>query len=356
MEDLRSMGYKMWDKTKVSPPENVTLLVEQLGRMHALSFVLRDQQPFDLDEFEKRLAEIFLPIIAKPGFNEVYSNCFKRMADLMRDTKYSELCRGIEKHWMKLYETAFDKERVGRFAVITHGDCWSNNMMFRYIEVSFSMIPTKVNVLTHICFQSQEFPDAVMMFDYQASHFRSPVVDLSNFLFSVTDAATREIHMEDFLETYYTNVAGMIRIFGSDPEELFSRDDFAEELRRNSFYGLVNAAVFLPSSVSNDAVDIRSNDESEVPEGEARDETVFVRLDDVTGAKMRERYIDILDYAEEHGWLKELKDLVTLFDKESDVQKEDSNDGAESSEEKGNIDEKEKSEETDSVDEIERLV
>lgn len=136
---------------------------------------------------------------------------------------------------------------------------------------------------------------------------RSPVADLVNYVFSTTDAVSREAHMDEFLNTYYTNLAEVVRIFGSDPEELFSRENFEEELRRNSFFGLVNAALFLPSAVSNDAVDINS-------ESETNDESVFVRLDDAAGAQMRKRYIEILDYADDHGWLDELRQLISSMD------------------------------------------
>lgn len=135
MEDLRSIGYKMWEKTKLAPAENITLLLEQLARMHALSFVLRDQQPNELEKLEHQLSEIYVPILQSSGFEPLFASCFKRLADLMHSTKYGKLVDGIKEHWLDLYRAAFDRRRLGRFAVVTHGDCWSNNMMFKFENV-----------------------------------------------------------------------------------------------------------------------------------------------------------------------------------------------------------------------------
>lgn len=136
MEDLRSVGYRMWEKTIVAPPENITLFVEQLARMHALSFVLRDQQPRVLAEINQRLTEIFVPIAQSRAFKAMFVACFKKLAALMRSTAYEGLVDGIAKHWLDLYRASFDKKRLGRFAVVSHGDCWSNNMMYAYQNVS----------------------------------------------------------------------------------------------------------------------------------------------------------------------------------------------------------------------------
>lgn len=163
----------------------------------------------------------------------------------------------------------------------------------------------------------QDVAEKIALFDFQVSHMRSPIADLVNYVFSVTDGAALAEYMDDYLDTYYTNVSQIIRLFGSDPAELFSRKDFEEELRLHSFFGLVNAALFLPSAVSNDAVDMDKVAES-VLQGDADHESVFVKMDDLAGAAMRKRYIEILDYADEHGWLEELRQLVIAFDEEKD--------------------------------------
>lgn len=151
---------------------------------------------------------------------------------------------------------------------------------------------------------------------------RSPVADLLNYIFGVSDKASRQHHLAEYLDTYYTNVAEMVRIFGSDPEELFTRSDFDEELRRNAFYFVVNAAVFLPSAVSNDAVDMA--DLASLAElNELDDESVFVRVDYAAGGKMQQRYLDMLEYADEKGWLDELRELIAALEENNEAPAED---------------------------------
>lgn len=50
LENLRSQKIKMWDKAKVSTIENVRLVMNELGKLHALSFAPKDQKP---NEFAK---------------------------------------------------------------------------------------------------------------------------------------------------------------------------------------------------------------------------------------------------------------------------------------------------------------
>ncbi|KAL1378500.1 hypothetical protein pipiens_015546 [Culex pipiens pipiens] len=45
MEDLRLQGYRMWNKMIPVDYEHVKLLMVQLGRLHAVSFAMKDQRP-----------------------------------------------------------------------------------------------------------------------------------------------------------------------------------------------------------------------------------------------------------------------------------------------------------------------
>lgn len=63
-------------------------------------------------------------------------------------------------------------------------------------------------------------------------HHCSPVVDLLYNLFSSTDKQFREQHYEDLLNTYYSSLSNGIQKLGSDPNKLFSFEQFQAQLRR----------------------------------------------------------------------------------------------------------------------------
>lgn len=51
-DDLRFEGYQMLEKRQIPDVEHVKLLMRQLGRLHAVSFALREQKPEILEQFK----------------------------------------------------------------------------------------------------------------------------------------------------------------------------------------------------------------------------------------------------------------------------------------------------------------
>lgn len=88
--------------------------------------------------------------------------------------------------------------------------------------------------LTGICclFLQKNKLESICFLDWQFVHYCSPVVDLLYNLFSSTDKEFREQHYEDLLETYYTSLSDTIQKLGSDPNKLFSFEQFQGQLRR----------------------------------------------------------------------------------------------------------------------------
>lgn len=63
------------------------------------------------------------------------------------------------------------------------------------------------------------------------------MLDVLHNIFSSTDKEYRDKNYEKLLKTYYSSLSETIRKLGSDPEKLFSYDDFQNELRR---FGKIN--------------------------------------------------------------------------------------------------------------------
>lgn len=119
----------------------------------------------------------------------------------------------------------------------------------------------------------------------------------------MTDTVSRAQHMDAYLNVYYTNVATTIRALGSDPERLFSRADFDQQLRENAFFGILNGPMSLPGLVC-DVEDISDmNELAECAERGTTKEVHLAVLDDQAEISYRKLYSDVMKDAERYGWL-----------------------------------------------------
>lgn len=150
-----------------------------------------------------------------------------------------------------------------------------------------------------------------MLFDFQACHVRSPVTDIVNFLAGSTDSEARAEHMDEYLDVYYESMSRLIRSFGSDPDEMMTREEFDHELKRNAFSGLIGAIVFLPNMICepNSTWDMDKLAECVADETQDVGEQSSVVLDEEGWKVLRKRLTGLLGDAEKFGWLDELKKM-----------------------------------------------
>ncbi len=97
-----------------------------------------------------------------------------------------------------------------RLATVTHGDFWSNNMMFRDGE-----------------------PAEVKLLDFQMSLLAHPANDIAYFLYVNTDRAFREANLDKCLRWYYDAFSKYFTGIMDD----YGFQDFEEEFQRHRIGG-----------------------------------------------------------------------------------------------------------------------
>lgn len=126
--------------------EHILLVMKALGRFHAVSFALKDQEPDKFDELANNLEELFF---TRGGPMSAHVIQAERMAiDCITDDNDVGLLEAI----LRLYEqNQYDQlvdlangNGAEPYAVVLHGDLWSNNTMFRYNEAN--------NTVMDVCF------------------------------------------------------------------------------------------------------------------------------------------------------------------------------------------------------------
>lgn len=194
LEDLSARGFEMLSlRTTEITAEHVRLVMQSLGKLHAISFALKDQHP---DKFS-RLQSTLMPVFSRDSENQ--KRLFRTKSLQLMQVVSSDEDEYLLNKLKKIFESeaadiatkCSDPKMAGVAAVILHGDTWQNNFMFRNDD--------------------RGKPIEVMLLDWQLSQCASPVNDLSFFLFSSTSKTLRDAHYEDFLKVYHESLVTHMR-------------------------------------------------------------------------------------------------------------------------------------------------
>lgn len=139
MEDLKKSGYEMFDKFKPSDYNHVKLFMESLGKYHAVSFALKDQRPGVFEQF-KDLEDIFAdqveksPDMMQAMFRFAYDRAILAFEDDIAKENAVLTLRKLKENFLHDLKNLPLGRMSEPFSVINHGDCWNNNLMFKYDE------------------------------------------------------------------------------------------------------------------------------------------------------------------------------------------------------------------------------
>lgn len=237
MEDLAVRDYEMRNKFETWNFEHCKLVMIELGRYHALSFGLRDQSPAVFAELSKRRPTFLMNLIDKEKVKNAWSQKYTKISKMFEteENEWADKIEALGSTYVERIRECCAQNAAEPFSVMNHGDCWNNNIMYRYESGS-------------------KEPEEICLIDWQISQWCSPAMDLSHFLFASTEKELRDKHYDELLRVYYQSLSALLRRLGSDPEKLFKFNDLQEQLRKFSYYGLIMAPLVI--TISNNFDDV----------------------------------------------------------------------------------------------------
>lgn len=128
MEDLRSENFTMWPKMTPLPIDHVELVMIELGKFHAISFAMQDQQPTLFDRFRQYndvVSELF-----RGKANAIMVETIDRVISVLKDDEHIAIMQHLRETNIERIDELLNGDLPKQFAVIGHGDCWNNNIMF----------------------------------------------------------------------------------------------------------------------------------------------------------------------------------------------------------------------------------
>ncbi|XP_037783767.1 uncharacterized protein LOC119579995 isoform X2 [Penaeus monodon] len=234
LEDLRPRGFTVHDRRKGMDERHTYLVLHELAKLHAASFLLQRDSP------EEDLAATYdfltwewynFSDITKKTFDSVLSGGMFTASRLARKIGNEQVASWFETLAPTGVECLREQlEPSAPFNVVGHGDCWVNNLLFRY--------------------DSKGHPQEIMLLDFQFCRRSSLAVDLSYFLFTSLTGDVRNKHLDQFLSFYYDAFARIVAAGGARVP--FSLEDVRLEFRRKKLLGLIFGALMMPALVCAD--------------------------------------------------------------------------------------------------------
>ncbi|XP_066990859.1 uncharacterized protein [Macrobrachium rosenbergii] len=272
-EDLRARGFKMFDRRKGMDKNHIALVLSELARLHGASYLLTNKVlegesagaryeflSKDLLDFTPNTKELFvswmercvdtgimmLDIIGGYETASAWLKSFRSVENVLSTgiqfVSWMERCvdtgimmldiiGGYEtaSAWLKSFRSEVENVlstgiRSTRFSSICHGDCWNNNVLFRY--------------------NAEGRPVEVMLLDLQMCREASAASDLNYLLFTSVNGDVRKPNLRHFMSLYHSTYKEVLE--GGDMPMHFTIEELMEEFRDKNKFGLVFALVIIP--------------------------------------------------------------------------------------------------------------
>lgn len=133
LENLKFRNFEIYDKTKCFDKYHMELIFKTYGKLHALSFAFKEKDPENFKTLTKPFvdqARVFDKIMFLCGPIKRYlKRAIKGYNGENKTEIVNKTLEYVENTTKMLKESFIYTEN---YSVVTHGDCWSNNLMFKY--------------------------------------------------------------------------------------------------------------------------------------------------------------------------------------------------------------------------------
>jgi thiamine kinase-like enzyme len=245
LEDLKKSGYELWPRKEPLKRKHIDLVVNEYGKFHAISVVMKEQQPDKFQAMVHVLEENLMKLSGAGDMGMVFKSAVDEVYDLLKN----DLDEDVMERWKNFAEQInhlFNEmsKNIKGLRVIIHGDSWNNNFMFKYEDGDLNS------------------PSRVSIFDWQIARYSSPILDLSYFLFScISKVDIEDIH--DILKMYHKSFTDHLAHLGVS-NELYPFKQLLDEWKCYSRHGVMMASLVLKSysSDKDEILDISQTVES----------------------------------------------------------------------------------------------
>ena len=139
-EDLRRLGFSMFDRKKGLDRLHTNLVLRELGRLHASSLILFHKNQLKgnailkhFPSLEDALFKMFPDESDSMNMNSIYSSSFSTAAEIIDGIEgYEYAVKFLRSKMNSCKDIMMDMLKTeDNMKVLCHGDCWNNNFLFK---------------------------------------------------------------------------------------------------------------------------------------------------------------------------------------------------------------------------------
>uniref|UniRef100_A0A1B6LK04 CHK kinase-like domain-containing protein n=2 Tax=Graphocephala atropunctata TaxID=36148 RepID=A0A1B6LK04_9HEMI len=243
LEDLKKEGYTMCERVKQLDFAHCQQVMKTIAKFHASSVAVQHEHP----KFVERISEEYMYRDDSPigGFVKMMAGPIMLMVcDILKNRKgcekYADL---IVSRMGNIWSSAVErfKPKAKGLNVLTHGDLWMNNILFKYND-SGEIINVK-------------------FIDYPVIRYTTPATDLAYFIWSSANEEVRENRLEELCKTYLETLNSTLEQIGCG--ERLDEEELKEDLRSLKDWLLFLICQFVPVVLSDPADAIDASDLTE---------------------------------------------------------------------------------------------
>ncbi|TDG43443.1 hypothetical protein AWZ03_010145 [Drosophila navojoa] len=228
--DLKVDGFKLAACGTSLDWDHASLILQQLGKLHATSMVLAKKDPEIVKQYHGGMlseATLMQSEIFENMFGGFLKGLIKVASTWPGYEKISEHLQRFSDNFKAVCVAAAKPKPGDRYVVLNHGDLWTNNFMYAYDDET-----------------QPERPTRVIFVDFQLSFYGSPACDLNFFLNSSVKLELLQQRRDDLIKVYYQSFRDALEYARYD--EIPSYEDLLWELRSRETYGIFALFGFLP--------------------------------------------------------------------------------------------------------------
>lgn len=133
LEDLRPRKFRMWNKAKLAPIENLRMTLRELGKLHGLSYALKDQRPDEFKQF-KEPQNGRLKMLQSEKMKKMLAETLESTVSSLKKDEHKNIARHLVQNIDSCLKEFYEGGANRGFGALCHGDCWNNNLMYRFNE------------------------------------------------------------------------------------------------------------------------------------------------------------------------------------------------------------------------------
>ncbi|XP_011641211.1 uncharacterized protein LOC105429745 [Pogonomyrmex barbatus] len=258
LENLAPQGFVM-AKSKIMDYPHASLALRCLGEFHACSFITRSADPTSFEKLRRMKEHVFLKETnaneisnAVTSIRHIVVNVIKALA--IEDKHYSERYQRFAENMRENMIDSVDGSAAEPYAVVNHGDAWTNNMLFKY--------------------DKENNPCDLRFIDLQLCRYASPVLDILYILFCCCTQEMRSKYYDQLIHEYYETLSKCLERAGYDPNVLFPHEALSEHFTRFGKYA-AGMATYTLHIFTSDGVEIKNTYEKKMLEDRLQNDSRY---------------------------------------------------------------------------------